>query len=104
MARGAFPDGEPLGFGRSATMRKDSRSDTDTFGARNFAMAKLGDQRRTRRLVALADRMVHHPGSTLPQKLQAPADLTALYRLCERPEVTHETVLAPHIHRFADFA
>ena len=82
-------------------MRRDSRSDTsdttDTFGQRNFGMAELGDRRRTRRLVALAERMVLHPGSTLPHKLHDPADLTALYRLCRRPEVTHEAVLAPHI-------
>jgi hypothetical protein len=36
-----------------------------------------------------------HPGSTLPNKLASPPDLKALYRLLERPEVTHEALMAP---------
>jgi hypothetical protein len=44
----------------------------------------------------LADGISRHPGGTLPDKLKSPADLKALYRLCNRPEVTHEAVLAPH--------
>lgn len=67
-----------------------------SFGAINFEAAQLGDERRTRRLVQLADSISRHPGGTLPDKLKSPADLKALYRLCNRPEVTHEAVLAPH--------
>jgi hypothetical protein len=46
--------------------------------------------------VDLADRISRHPGGSLPEKLQSPADLKALYRLCSRLEVTHAAVLAPH--------
>jgi hypothetical protein len=67
-----------------------------SFGAMNFATAQLGDERRTRRLVDLADRVSRHPGGTLPDKLKSPADLKALYRLCRRREVTHHAVLTPH--------
>lgn len=67
-----------------------------TFGERHFGRAQLGDQRRTRRLVALADQLASHPGGTLPHKVKSPKDLKALYRLCECPAVTHEAVLAPH--------
>ncbi len=67
-----------------------------SFGEVNFATAQLGDERRTRRLVNLADRISRHPGGSLPEKLQSPADLKALYRLCSRSEVTHAAVLAPH--------
>jgi len=67
-----------------------------SFGEVNFGMAELGDVRRTRRLVTLANQIVRHPGGSLPHKLCNPADLTALYRLCQRDEVTHEAVLAPH--------
>lgn len=67
-----------------------------SFGQVNFATANLGDERRTRRLVDLADRISRHPGGSLPEKLQSPADLKALYRLCDSSAVTHAAVLAPH--------
>jgi len=63
------------------------------FGQALFGHAQLGDKRRTRRLIAIANELVHHPGGTLPHKLRNPADLTALYRLCQRKEVTHEALM-----------
>ena len=70
-----------------------------SFGQQHFAAAELGDQRRTKRLVELADRLCRHPAGTLPSKLLVPADLQAFYRLCNCPAVTHEAVLAPHRHQ-----
>ena len=67
-----------------------------TFGARHFGRADLGDQRRNRRLVQLAEEVTGHPGGTLPDKLRRPKDLKAFYRLMNNPQVTHETVLSPH--------
>jgi hypothetical protein len=67
----------------------------ESFGEHNFATAELGDQRRTSRLVELADRLCRHPAGTLPNKL-LPAELHAFYRLCNCAAVTHEAVLAPH--------
>jgi hypothetical protein len=67
-----------------------------SFGEVNFGKAQLGDKRRTRRLVQTADLMCRRPGGTLPQKLRAPKDLRAFYRLVNCPEVTHAAVLAPH--------
>jgi hypothetical protein len=67
-----------------------------TFGTRHFGRANLGDQRRNRRLVQLADEVIGHPGGTLPDKLRQPKDLKAFYRLMNNPRVSHETVLAPH--------
>jgi hypothetical protein len=67
-----------------------------SFGRVNFATADPGDERRTRRLVDLADRISRHPGGSFPEKLHSPADLKALYRLCATPAVTHAAVLAPH--------
>ena len=68
-------------------------------GREHFGGAELGDRRRTERLVKSADRIMCHPGGTLPQKLSGPADLKALYRLVDRPEVTHGAVLATHRQR-----
>ena len=36
------------------------------FGESHFGKAPLGDVRRVQRLVMLADRMVQHPGQSLP--------------------------------------
>jgi hypothetical protein len=71
-------------------------SSTASFGSRNFATIDLGDARRSRRLIDLVDRLCRHPGGTLPDKLNRPADLRAFYRLMDRPEVTHAAVLRSH--------
>lgn len=71
-------------------------SEVLSFGQRNFGQADLGDCRRTRRLVQLADIMCRHPGGTLPDKLNRPADLRAFYRLMNCDEVTHEVLICNH--------
>jgi len=50
-------------------------------------------------LVALADLVVGHPADSLPQKLNDPAALKAMYRLMNQSAVTHEAVLMPHRER-----
>jgi hypothetical protein len=55
--------------------------------------AKLGDRRRTARLVTSFDQMCRHPGGTLPDKFSSPADLKALYRLCASESVTHLAIV-----------
>jgi hypothetical protein len=77
----------------------DDRVAGSSFGESHFGAAHLGDRRRTKRLVQLADRIVRHPGETLPAKVNHPASLKALYRLMDCPAVTHETVLAPSRER-----
>jgi hypothetical protein len=47
-----------------------------------FGNAQLRDRRRTARLVDTFQLMRRHLGGTLPNKLAAPADLRAFYRLC----------------------
>jgi hypothetical protein len=68
-----------------------------SFGSTDFSTAELGHKRRTRRLVALVDILCRHPGGTLPNKLNRPADVRAFYRLMNRPEVTHESLIASHV-------
>jgi hypothetical protein len=65
-----------------------------SLGQKLLGQAKLGDRRRTERLVATFDQMCKHPGGTLPDKLPTPADLRAFYRLCDCEEVTHAAVIA----------
>lgn len=75
-----------------ATKNVESRS----FGELNFGSAVLGDMRRTKRLVQLADKIAAHPEGTLPHKLGDPASYQAMYRLCKCPQVTHASVLETH--------
>jgi hypothetical protein len=85
------------------TMRTESQArcqqaslDAKSFGEINFGNALLGDLRRTKRLVQVADTLVRHPGGSLPEKMGSPAELEGLYHLIKSKTVTHESVLAPH--------
>jgi hypothetical protein len=70
-----------------------------SFGQEHFGDAYLGDARRTRSLVDLADRFFRHPAGTLPHKCKCPNVLRRCYDLMKAPAVTHEAVLAPHVQR-----
>lgn len=74
-----------------------------SFGQQQFGDVPLGHQGRVKRLVATADRLVLHPGGTLPDKLAEPADLKGLYRLLSHPTVTHASVLSSHLARTVQF-
>ena len=65
-----------------------------SFGRTQFGSAPLGHKMRTECLVKIADRIHRHPGGTLPEKLYEPKDYKAMDRLMNRPEVTHQSVLA----------
>lgn len=69
----------------------------DNFGETHFSKAQLGDKRRTKRLVSVANTLIKHPGGTLPEKLKGPGELDGLYHLMKQDEVTHQAILAPHI-------
>lgn len=70
-----------------------------TFGQEHFGQACLGDRRRTRALVELADRFFKHPRGTLPDKCQCPNALRRCYDLMKGDAVTHHAVLQPHVQR-----
>jgi Transposase DNA-binding len=69
------------------------------FGETHFGKATLGDVRRLRRLVMLADRMAQRPGQSLPVQVQDKAAYQALLGLVEHPKVTHVAVLQTHVER-----
>lgn len=78
-------------------MGTESSATAVSFGETHFGKAELGDKRRTKRLVLVADALVRYPGGTLPEKLKAAGELDALYHLMKQATVTHQTVLAPHL-------
>jgi Transposase DNA-binding len=69
---------------------------TLSFAQANFGQLPLGDKRRTDRLVQSAEEMCRHPGGTLPDKLNRPANLRGFYRLMNQEAVTHEVVMGGH--------
>jgi hypothetical protein len=64
-----------------------------------FALAGLGDQRRTQRLVNIAASLAHSPGGTLPQAFPHWKDLKGAYRFFSQPEVGPERIQSPHWER-----
>ena len=70
-------------------------SDASTWAGVNFAAAELGDKRRTNRLVDTAARLAQQPEGSLPAHFSW-NPLRAVYRLCNRPETTHDAVTATH--------
>jgi hypothetical protein len=64
-----------------------------------FDGAELHDQRRSRRLIEVAASVAARPQGKLPKSFQKPCELEAAYRLLETPDVTHETVIGPHLTR-----
>lgn len=62
-----------------------------------FGFARLGDKRRNKRLVNIAEHLAASPGGTLPQAFDGWAELKAAYRFFGQPGVTYERVIASHV-------
>jgi hypothetical protein len=71
---------------------------TDDGVAEEFSGSRLGDQRRERRLEALAESMALAPSKSFPQAL-SPAGLEGAYRFFSNPKVTPAAVLGGHIEQ-----
>ena len=64
-----------------------------------FSGADLGDARRSRRLIKVAEGLARNPRGLLPQVFDKWAELKAAYNLFEERDVTYEAIMAPHITR-----
>ena len=64
-----------------------------------FEAACLGDVRRTRRLVKVAEQMAGNSSGSIPQQTERLSDMKAAYRLFAQEAVTHEAVCRPHWQR-----
>ena len=67
--------------------------------ARQFARADLGDARRTRRAEQLALSMLQAPDKGLPAQTQTWAGLKAAYRLLHCEDVTRQKLMQPHFEQ-----
>lgn len=68
-----------------------------SFGELHFGGVELGDKRRTKRLVRIADTLVRNPSGSLPTKFNGPGELDAVYHLMKQEEVTHASILSAHL-------
>src|ERR1700740_591929 len=70
---------------------------TKTWAENHFGAASLGEDRLTKRLIAVAEQVASHPCESFPQKFRDPAQLQGFYRLMSHARVTHASVLATHV-------
>lgn len=68
----------------------------DSWAEEEFCTAKLGDARRTRRLIELAHAFGQRPSASLPDAAQDPAMLKAAYRFFDTADVDPDEILASH--------
>lgn len=80
-------------------MIKMSLFESEAWAQSHFGGADLGDQRRSRRLVALAGALARRPSGSLSQALPDWGQLRAAYRLLENDAVSFSGVLTPHWQR-----
>jgi len=70
--------------------------DTMAWAENQFGQCDLKDKRRTKRLVRLAEEIVHYPAGSLPEQTNNMADLKAAYRLFDCLDVTFDGIVGPH--------
>lgn len=64
-----------------------------------FSDCDLKDKRRNERLLSAAENLLANPEQSLPQQNSDWADLKAVYRMFDRPEVTFDAIAQPHWQR-----
>jgi hypothetical protein len=72
------------------------RIDTKEWAEEQFCNCELGDQRRTKRLIQVAQQVANHPSGSFPDQLESWGDLKAAYRLFAADGVTLEAIAGPH--------
>ncbi len=70
--------------------------DSKTWAAQQFAACKLGDKRRTNRVIKMAEQMADNPSGSFCEQMETWGDLKAAYRLFDKEKVTFEAVVRPH--------
>lgn len=70
--------------------------DNEEWVENNFGSCDLGDARRTKRLIKIADNMLAAPEKSLPQQNVEWADVKAAYRFFANENNTFKGITAPH--------
>ena len=79
--------------------------DAHSWAQQTFGAAHLGDHRRSKRVVQVAEQMARDPAASLPRQLGGNwGDLKAAYRLLHEPDVSHEALSQPHWQQTREWA
>jgi hypothetical protein len=70
--------------------------DVDQWAEQQFGNCRLGDSRRTKRLVTMAAQFAQRPDGSTPDQTENWADLKATYRFFDNNNVSHRAILKPH--------
>jgi hypothetical protein len=73
--------------------------ETGAWAQEQFGDCQLGDVRRRRRLIQVAERVADNPSASFPRQIPSWSDLKAAYNLFDREEVTFEAIARPHWER-----
>jgi hypothetical protein len=79
-------------------------ADPAVWAAGQFGTARLGDARRTRRLVTVAADMAVNSSGSIPQQSGSAVAAKAAYRLFDAEGVTHGAIIGPHVEQTRAFA
>ena len=67
-----------------------------TWATEMFGSCELGDKRRPKRLITIAQRIAANPSASFPDQTDTWGDLKAVYRLFDADKVTFCAVARPH--------
>lgn len=76
--------------------------DTKTWAETQFSNCELGDLRRTKRLIRVAEEVANHPAGSFPAQFEAWGDLKAAYRLLDSDGVTFQSIAEAHWRQTCD--
>jgi len=76
--------------------------DTTEWAKQQFGDCQLGDARRTKRLIQVAEQVANHPSGSFPAQVKDWGDLKAAYRLFAQDDVTFDAVAEPHWKQTCD--
>jgi len=76
--------------------RMSALIDTQSWATQTFGTCELGDQRRTRRLVRMAERIAENPAASFPDQMVGWAELKAAYRFFDQERVSFQAIATPH--------
>ena len=72
------------------------RIDATDWANEQFGDCQLGDQRRTKRLIKVAEQVAGNPSASFPDQMKSWGDLKSAYRLFACEDVTFEAIARPH--------
>src|SRR5258708_38030174 len=70
-----------------------------TWAQATFGEVRLGDERRTRRAVSLAEAIAREPNVSLPKQLVEAKEVKATYRFLQSAQVSYEALLRPNVQQ-----